>query len=523
MMKNKILSMLGAGLLMLTLSACHEQSDTLLPYDHNDELSFGEAEKSYAGKFKVLWNALNQNYSLWDYERENGLDWDAVYDEYLPQFEELDKQDDVSDDDLEELLAKVVAPLHDGHMSVMVKNHATGNYVKAIPARIRNLARPDYVVSKSYHPSLEYYSNVENGEIEVDEEGNPCYMEYSSSVEKLMEYFTETQGIGLQWIVKEIDKLQELVTPTVEQVDRLHALETLRKEIMKAETNHDVATFNALALQYGYLGVPGFNPIFADFQDFGMTIRYALLKGNVAYLYISDFSLLPYLSEEYHKDYFAKANSQALEQAEKLKNVWEHWFDDIQQLHKNGKLGGVIIDVRGNGGGFMHDFQYVMGALLPSGGFSFYQMRFKRGTGRLDYSPLMPMVMPTMKEAHETITEPIAVLANCGSVSMSEMTSLSTKYIDNARLIGKRTWGGLCALSGNESFSYNYVTHIGVEDVTPVYVYLPMVASFTHEGKILEGIGITPDIEVDLDVEQFKLTGKDSQLDRALEYIRTGK
>jgi C-terminal processing protease CtpA/Prc len=39
----------------------------------------------------------------------------------------------------------------------------------------------------------------------------------------------------------------------------------------------------------------------------------------------------------------------------------------------------------------------------------------------------------------------------------------------------------------------------------------------------LEGIGVTPDIEVDLDVRQLDLTGKDTQLDRALEFIRNGK
>jgi hypothetical protein len=34
---------------------------------------------------------------------------------------------------------------------------------------------------------------------------------------------------------------------------------------------------------------------------------------------------------------------------------------------------------------------------------------------------------------------------------------------------------------------------------------------------------VTPDIEVDFNEEQFKATGNDSQFDRALEFIRTGK
>ena len=43
---------------MLALGSCHEQSDTLVNYAHEDVLAFGEAEKSYAGKFKVLKKAM---------------------------------------------------------------------------------------------------------------------------------------------------------------------------------------------------------------------------------------------------------------------------------------------------------------------------------------------------------------------------------------------------------------------------------------------------------------------------------
>ena len=76
---------------------------------------------------------------------------------------------------------------------------------------------------------------------------------------------------------------------------------------------------------------------------------------------------------------------------------------------------------------------------------------------------------------------------------------------------------------GNDNFSINYTGHIGEEDKTPVYVYLPMLAQFDREGHILEGVGVTPDIEIDLDIKQFKATGKDTQLDCALQHIRNRK
>jgi C-terminal processing protease CtpA/Prc len=128
-----------------------------------------------------------------------------------------------------------------------------------------------------------------------------------------------------------------------------------------------------------------------------------------------------------------------------------------------------------------------------------------------------------MEEEHEVIDDvPITILINCWSVSMSEMTSLSSKQMPNARLIGRRSWGGLCALTGQDEFTINYTGHIGEENKTPVFVYLPMVGIFDMNKKMLDGYGVEPDIEVDFDSTRYANTGYDSQLDRALQYIRTG-
>ena len=48
------------------------------------------------------------------------------------------------------------------------------------------------------------------------------------------------------------------------------------------------------------------------------------------------------------------------------------------------------------------------------------------------------------------------------------------------------------------------------------------MASYTLEKKLIEAEGITPDIEVDLDIDPFKNTGQDTQIDRALQFICTG-
>ena len=105
---------------------------------------------------------------------------------------------------------------------------------------------------------------------------------------------------------------------------------------------------------------------------------------------------------------------------------------------------------------------------------------------------------------------------------MSEITSLAAKQLPNGKVIGKRTWGGLCGLSGASMFSETYTGHIGEKGVTPVYVYLPCISTFALSGECMEGVGVYPDIEVDLDELEFELFGRDAQLERALKYIRTG-
>ena len=516
-MKNKI-CLLGAMLLMLTFGSCRQDSDTLIPYDHNDVTAFEKATKSFAAQYKVFWNGMNQNYALWDYEMENGLDWDAEYEKFLPRFEELDKQETVSDTELQTLMNEMVTPLHDGHMAVRFSNYHNQHYVTVSPSDLRNSKRPDYVdpqdgVIKSI--SLARMYNVKKEDM----------LEYDAASTTLMSMFAHVlpNGAVTKWVKQEAARLANLTTPTEMETKRLEGLKNFLNElngVLSLAGDQLIVGYNYLVVKYSYLSIPGLTEISANLIQGSVSVTYALLKGNIAYMYLSDFALSNYLMPEYFEQMSLTGNN--LKVAQSVKTVWEKWFNKIQELHKAGTLGGVIIDLRGNGGGMVTDYQFVLGALLPSGGFTPCQLRYKRGTGRLDYSPLMPQVMPTYSGEHVTVTEPIVVLADCNSISMAEITARSCSLIPNAHLIGKRTWGGLCALNDNTTFSINYSGHIGVSGVTPVYVYTPLVASFSMDGKQLEGIGIDPEIEVDLDKTLFDANGGDTQLERALQYIRTG-
>ena len=528
--KTKIISII-AYLLLISISSCREASDTLMTYDHEDQMAFKKAETSFAAKFDVLWNGMNQNYSFWDYEAEHGVDWDAVYREYMPQFEALDKQDMVTDDELKALMDKVVLPLHDGHLRVSFSNHKTGTseVQSIVPGMMSITSRDDYHAAASWLLYHNYYYDVANGEIMCNSNGQPIGDMFSTEMSEIFGSFFNDPDIGLHWINAKIDELKALSSPTETQISQFHQLESLLvilnqlKVIPLKNINRSyVDTFNRLAQKYASLQVPGLIYISPGFIDYGITLEYALFKGNIAYFRIKNFSLSPYLIGNQSPSYFGSSES-TTRYINIVKAIWGNWLDIIQQLHKEGTLGGVIIDVRGNRGGFTADFDKVVGALLPSGGFQVGYYRVKKGTGRYDYAPLSAAFMRTMEQEHEVITEPVVILTNCFTTSMAEISTLAVKAMPNGTVVGKRTYGGLSPLyADNTHFSLSYMGYVGVSSKTPVYARFANCALFSLDKKILEGVGVEPDIDVDLDENLYMTAGRDSQLERALQYLRTG-
>ena len=105
---------------------------------------------------------------------------------------------------------------------------------------------------------------------------------------------------------------------------------------------------------------------------------------------------------------------------------------------------------------------------------------------------------------------------------MAEMTTWGVKSQPNGYFIGVRTYGALSGLSAEpESYSDNYSGAFGVQNVTPIWGYVPkLISLFGEQQQILEGVGITPDQEVHLDANMWMMQQRDNQLEAALDYIR---
>ena len=148
---------------------------------------------------------------------------------------------------------------------------------------------------------------------------------------------------------------------------------------------------------------------------------------------------------------------------------------------------GMIIDVRGNGGGNVS--QMVINRLARDLVF----MGYDRGIDNLDTYP------------NVVFTGSLVALLDEDSASDGDIFPAAFKALDLGPLIGKRSWGGI----------------IGITNLGPLMdggsVYVPQFATASAEGQwAIEGVGVEPDIEVDNPPEAV-LRGEDPQLERAIE------
>ncbi len=193
-------------------------------------------------------------------------------------------------------------------------------------------------------------------------------------------------------------------------------------------------------------------------------------------------------------------------------NAYGIFYNLIQQPN----LKGVILDNRGNNGGYVADLSYVIAPFID-GDLKIGDTRRKEGLGRYDYTPWIPFSVCDNNQLAIT-NVPIVALADINSVSMGEITTYAISLLPKGCVIGERTWGGNGPLLGN--FEINYGGTFGDRNLknTYHYVYTSTDVLRMADGKIYEAQGISPNIEVLFDAEQMQ-AGNDVQLNAALDYI----
>jgi carboxyl-terminal processing protease len=156
---------------------------------------------------------------------------------------------------------------------------------------------------------------------------------------------------------------------------------------------------------------------------------------------------------------------------------------------------GLMIDLRGNPGG-------IGGMAMGMAGWLVDRANQRLGTMYMREATLNFVINPRP----EVFTGPVAILVDGSSASTSEIFAEGLKDLGRARVFGERT-----AAAALPSVIERLPNGDGFQYATANYI--------SEGGKPLEGIGVTPDVEVKL-TRQALLAGHDPVVETALEWIQ---
>lgn len=198
------------------------------------------------------------------------------------------------------------------------------------------------------------------------------------------------------------------------------------------------------------------------------TVKSNIIDGDIGYIRLTSFDELSY-------DDFAK---------------------ELKKLEKS-NVEGLIIDLRNNPGGLLNICADIADELIGKGDIVYTENK----KGEREY----------LRSASSHTELPLVLLVNQGSASASEILAGAIKDHNRGEIIGTTTFGkGV------------------VQRIKPLAdgsaVKLTISEYFTPNGTNIHGIGIEPDIivELDDDVEVIGVEnlGEDNQLQKAIEVLR---
>ncbi len=158
---------------------------------------------------------------------------------------------------------------------------------------------------------------------------------------------------------------------------------------------------------------------------------------------------------------------------------------------------GLIIDLRGNHGG-VFPVRKAMAEQLVLEHELFWSYKHRDSVEEIYLEPVQ-----------NAYSGPLVVLIDVMSASSAEEFSGALQAIGRAVIVGERS-AGICVVAGVVQLSNGAV------------LMYPNAQTQTADGTILEGRGVIPDIEVNLD-RALLLQGRDSQLEAAIKVIQNWK
>ena len=220
--------------------------------------------------------------------------------------------------------------------------------------------------------------------------------------------------------------------------------------------------------------------------------------GFILYFYFSEFFLLEYAHEE--NEVYA---------------IIMQYLNDIADPN----LRGVIIDVRGNTGGFNLEIDLVLNRLIHQQ-LHFADIRHKSGLNRFDLTPWIPYYITPHPNPAERVQNdvPVVALIDDFSISCAELTSMAISRMPRGYIIGTQSFGATGPRFSDVSpGALNGGSFINLSGNT-FWSAVTMAGFQTRsaERRNYEGVGIVPNLTIAFDWAEFYGNGTGSGRDRQL-------
>ncbi len=183
----------------------------------------------------------------------------------------------------------------------------------------------------------------------------------------------------------------------------------------------------------------------------------------------------------------------------KISRFGEETFSDVKifskEILKKGAK-GIVLDLRNNPGGFLDSSVDIAGIFLPAN--RIVTIEKFNNDNKENY---------LTDGKNELGKIPLVVLANEGSASASEILAGALRDNRQIKIIGKKTFG-----KGSVQEVKDFIKDGSSIKIT-------VAEWLTPSGKNINKEGISPDIEVEVSLEDFE-AGKDPQMEKALEVLK---
>ena len=436
-------------------------------------------DDSWESVFLQFWNEMNMEYVHFD--NETDLDWDDVYDKYLPLFRKLDYSD-VNDTLTAFTYFKEIAiNVDDGHFQLIVRDNFS-NCLMMSPATERKWMAATESGDSNGFPDVIWNRSTPSHIKSVDGTyDKPYTSDTTSFYEAAIKDYSEVKNL-----LGNVDK----TNPT--EWGNFHSgtnfLSYIGYHFISFEQEDPNIDLTKEELAW--------NSFLDSFGIGGFSYYYGVTSDHIFYFYFSSFieySGTPLSNGEIYKkgltdEEIAKLNADTQSAYESL---WKssygydysayvpyiegiyNMFEALKSIGQTGKcrikdssgnvteydVTGVIMDVRGNGGGDNTTLETIFGAFFEDET-KYAETRYKEGYNRYEYSPWMDLTIEKKYcTAEKDYENPFVIITNGYSVSCSELSaSIVKNLMKNGIVVGGTTYGATCtiarrALYGSGNFS----------------------------------------------------------------------